>query len=166
VGEIPWGTWTSDLRAPGAEARFDVALKGYALSARHGRDHAWIKRKFPGALTGYQIRFRFASAEGASRIAVALNFKRWIEVTSAAATLYREAPDGSEQSIRKVDLKERVRGGALTVLPSVSTILVYVDDRLIFSLPEPEFAHEKGMQVGAGGGTVLIESIRVMDRNP
>jgi serine/threonine protein kinase len=163
VGEIPWGTWT---RAIGAEAHFDPVLKGYELSARRGREHAWIKREFPGTLTGYQIRFRFASAEGSSRIAVALNCKRWIEITSVAVTLYREAPDGSEQSIRKVDLKERVRGGALTVLPSVSTILIYVDDQLIFSLSEPEFAHEKSIQVGVGGGTVLIESIRVMDRNP
>jgi hypothetical protein len=55
-------------------------------------------------------------------------------------------------------------GSRITVIPEPGVTLVYADDALLFALPPAEGALEGGLQVGGGGGTVNIESIRILDR--
>jgi hypothetical protein len=164
VGEIPWGTWRPDLfRASGGEARFDPAARAFVLSARREADRVWIKRPFAGAKAGYQIRFRHSG--GATRLAVMLSFTRWVELWASGAGLYRVAADGSVGSMQEVAFGVTAEGGVVSVIPRSSQTLLFLDDRLLFIVPEADAALAEGLQLGAGGGTVWISSVRVKDRS-
>ncbi|MBV8878705.1 MAG: serine/threonine protein kinase, partial [Planctomycetaceae bacterium] len=102
VGEVPWGTWRPDLfHAPGGEARYDPASRAYVLAARLPDDRVWIKRPFVGCRAGYQVRFRFGPGPSPARLAVALSFTRWIEISSEEARLFRVAAD------ERIDVTDR-----------------------------------------------------------
>ncbi len=166
VGEIPWGTWSADTqRAPGGAARLDAASRSYLLTARGAGDRVWLKRKLQGARHGYQVAFRFGpGAEEGATFAVALSFTRWIDITARSAALFRSGEDGRVRALRRVDLRGPVVGGVVTVAPRPPLVLVYLDGRLLLALPEGECALADGLQLGAGGGTVIVESVRVKDR--
>jgi predicted Ser/Thr protein kinase len=165
IGEVPWGTWRADLfHAPGGEARFDLAQRVCVLTARRDADRVWIKRPFAGAKAGYQIRFRLGSAETPSRFAVALSFTRWVEVRADGAQLFRVATDETARPVDQVSFETRMQRGTLTVVPQSPQLLVFLDERLLFAVPESECIHADGMQLGASGGTVFLDSVRVKDR--
>jgi len=165
VGEIPWGTWRPDLlHAPGGEARYDSALKSCVLTSRRDSDRVWIKRPFSGARAGYQIRFRFSPGAQTARFAVALTFRRWIELTPEEALLYTVTSEDQVARPERVPLEARSSRGVLTVLPRSPRTLVFLGDRLLFNAPEADFASTEGMQLGSSGGTVFVESVRVKDR--
>lgn len=166
VGEIPWGTWRPDLfHAPGGEARFDPAGRNYVLSARLDADRVWIKRPFSGCRAGYQVRFRFGPGPSPSRLALAISFTRWIEVGSEDARLFRVTADDRVEETEKAAVEKGGAGGLLTVLPRAPHALVFLDDQLLFALPEADLRNAEGMQIGASGGAVRIDSVRVKDRS-
>ena len=165
IGEIPWGTWRPDLfHAPGGEARFDPEARVCVLTARRESDRAWIKRPFAGAKAGYQVRFRLASG-GSARLAVMLSFTRWVELWSSGAVLYWVAVDGTVVPLNQAAFASPADGGVVSVVPRSSETLFFFDDRLLFIVPEADAAPAEGLQLGAGGGTVLLTSVRVKDRS-
>jgi serine/threonine protein kinase len=165
VGEIPWGTWRTDLfHAPGGEARFDPAGRTVVLAARRDVDRVWIKRPFAGAKAGYQARFRWGPGGGSARLAVSLSLTRWLEIRPGGAGLFRAAADGAAETTDQAAFESKIDGGTVTVLPRSPDLLIFLDDRLLFSVPERECPHAEGLQLGASGGTVLIDSVRVKDR--
>jgi serine/threonine protein kinase len=166
VGEIPWGTWRPDLsHAPGGEARYDPVSKGYALAARLDSDRVWIKRPFAGCRAGYQVQFRFGPGSSSSRLALAISFTRWLEVTPAEAFLFRVTPEGRIQETDRAALEKAVPGGMLTILPNTPQTLVFLDDTMLFATPESDLLSAEGLQIGVSGGTVRIDSVRAKDRS-
>jgi len=166
VGEIPWGTWRPDLfHAPGGAARFDPGLRCYVLSARLDSDCARIKRPFVGCRAGFRIRFRFGPDPDATRFAVAISYTRWVEIGRTEAALFRVTADDRNEATGRVALEGRIAGGVVTVVPHAPLVLVFLDETLIFSLPEAELQSAEGLQLGASAGTVHIESVRVKDRS-
>ena len=96
---------------------------------------------------------------GSARVLVALGFQAIATTSSGfAATLGRS--DGRVTVMGRSE----VTGSRLTVVPVPGATLVYADDALVFALSPAEGALEAGLQVGGGGGTVNIESIRILDR--
>jgi serine/threonine protein kinase len=165
MAQVPWGTWRRDFQfAPGGEIRFDHALNAGVLTARRDEDLVWIKRPFAGARAGYQIRFRLGPG-GSSRLAVAFSFARWIEIRAGGADLFRVAADESAERMDSAPFPASLSGGIVTIVPRAPDLLVFLNDRLLFALPESEWPHAEGLQVGAGGGTIFIESVRVKDRS-
>ena len=162
IGEVPWGTWSPDLHhAPGGAARFDPAARQCILTAHRDIDRVWIKREFAGVKAGYQLRFRWGA--GSPRFAVALSFRRWLELRPGAASLFRVASDESLERTEQSSL-EATAAGTLTVVPTPPSLLVFFEDRLLFSVAAAEWADVEGLQLGASGGTVVVESVRVKDR--
>jgi len=162
IAEVPWGTWMRDLHhAPGGAARFDPTAKNCVLTADRDVDRVWIKREFAGVKAGYQVRFRWGP--GAPRFAVALSFRRWLEIRPGGAALFRVAPDETLERTDQLPL-EGATPGTVTVVPTPSSLLIFLEDRLLFSVPAAEWADVEGLQLGASGGTVLVESVRVKDR--
>jgi hypothetical protein len=160
VGEIPWATWRPDDRhAPGGEGRWDDASRAYVLTARRRADRLWLVKPFEGARRGWELRFRLGEGEGV-RLAAALSFTRWVELDRAGISLLRVEGESSVAEARRAEGS----GSTLTAIPLDGATLVYVDGRLAFAVPPGEGSLEAGMQVGAGGGTVVVESIRVRDR--
>jgi len=165
MAQVPWGTWRRDFQfAPGGELRFDPALNAGVLTARRDEDLVWIKRPFAGAKAGYRIRFRLGSG-GSSRLAVAFSFARWLEIRAGGADLFRVAAGETAERMEAAPFSAKIAGGVITVVPRSPELLVFLDDRLLYALPEGEWTHAEGLQVGAGGGTVFIESVRVKDRS-
>ena len=166
VGEIPWGTWRPDLlHAPGGQARFDPASRCYLLSARMESDRVWIKRPFAGCRAGYQVRFRFGSDPSPARFAMAVSFTHWLELKADEAFLFQVTSDDRIQTTERVPLVTSISGGVLSVLPSAPHTLVFLDDTLLFSTPESVLLNAGGMQIGASGGAVSVDSVRVKDRS-
>jgi hypothetical protein len=161
IGEVPWGTWARDLHhAPGGSAQFDPAVKIAVLTAHREVDRVWIKREFAGVKAGYQVRFRLGA--GSTRFAVALSFRRWIELRPGEASLFRVAPDETLERTGHASLDDA--SGTLSVVPTSTDLLIFLEERLLFSLPAAEWADAEGLQLGASGGTVLVESVRAKDR--
>ncbi len=164
VGEIPWGTWTADVPEAGS-AGWDGARKGYAVSAPEPGTRTWIKRHLSGAQGGWEARFRFDSAGSPVRLAASLNFKTWIEVGSETVEAWSSGKERPRLLARRPGSGARgVR--TLTVIARTPLVLVYLDGALAAALREPEARLEEGLQIGAGGGGVLLESVRVKDRDP
>ena len=162
IAEVPWGTWKGDLHhAPGGAARFDPAGKNCVLTAHRDGDRVWIKREFAGVKAGYQVRFRWGPGE--PRFAVALSFRRWFEIRPGGAALFRVAPDEALERTDQASV-EATPSGTLSVVPTPSSLLIFFEDRLLFSVPAAEWADVEGLQLGASGGTILVESVRVKDR--
>ncbi|MBI3857224.1 MAG: protein kinase [Planctomycetes bacterium] len=165
MAEIPWGTWNPDLlHAPGGGARFDPAGKTCVLTARSDADRVWIKRKFAGVRAGYEVQFRLGSGSEHPRAALALSFTRWLEVRGDGASLFRLRADGSAETTDQKVFESRIPAGRLTVVPGSPDHRVFLDDRLLFTLPAAECADAEGLQIGASGGTVFVDSVRVKDR--
>ena len=164
IAEIPWGSWRHDLfHAPGGEIRFDAPTRACTITARGAADRAWIKRPFVGAKAGYQARFRLAPA-GAPRFAVMLSFTRWVEVRSSGAGLYTVQSDGSIDAVKQTAFESTIESGLVTVLPHGSHVLVFLDDQVLFAVSESDGLPAEGVQLGASGGTVYVDSVRVKDR--
>jgi hypothetical protein len=165
VGEVPWGTWRPDLSAaPGGQARFDPDSRSYLLSAALDTDRVWIKRPFAGCRGGYQVRFRFGPGPSPSRVALAVSFTTSVELSAGEARLLRMSPDERMVVADRVPLEKPIPGGALAVFPRAPHALVFLDDALLFALPESDLLAAEGMQIGVSGGAVRIESVRVKDR--
>ena len=171
VGVVPWATWRTDAAAaPGGRARLQAESNTYLLEAAGTEGRLWFVKKLRGAQRGYSVRWRWGSgAEPTTVLAVALSPKRWVEFSAAAAALYRLDEDGNgtgrSRVARKVDLIRPFERGVCAVVPLESHILIYLDDRLLFVLPETEYALDEGVRLGVGGGVVILESVRVTDRS-
>lgn len=160
VGEVPWGTWRPDAaHAPGGEARWDAASRAYLLSVRRPADRLWLVKPFEGARRGWQLRFR-GRPDTDVRFAAALSFTRWVEVGRTETLLLHANGEGEVSAVRRVNRS----GSLLTAVPQDGVTLIYVDDALAFALPAVDWSLEAGLQVGVGGGTAIVESIRVQDR--
>jgi serine/threonine protein kinase len=169
VGAAPWTTWDVDTRdAPGGTVVFDKAKNVYVLSAASAKEQVRLLKKLKGAERGYRLRWKFADgASDASSFMVAISFSRWFETTPKGVTLFRADKEGGREKIstvRTIELKDRPAGGVLHVFPRASLILVYLDGRLLFALTEKEYALGGGLQLGMSGGSVTVESLRVLDR--
>ena len=166
VGEVPWATWEPDtFHAPGAVARFDATSRAYVLAPRRPGDVVWLKKPFEGARQGYRVVFRFPSLDEGARLTAAITFTRWIEI-GPGEVLVKAVEEGKRaRTVKRVTGGHRLERGCLTVAPAAGLTLVWLDDALLFALPAPEYAHEAGMQLGAVGGPLRIESIRVKDRS-
>jgi hypothetical protein len=163
MDEIPWGTWKADLQhAPQGEARFDPVTRSGVLTARRDGDRVWIKRQFLGAKAGVQVRYRLGA--GATRFALALSFTRWLEFHAGGVELFRVASDESAHLVDQVPFEAIVTSGTVTVVPGLPHVLVFLEDRLLFSVPAADCADIEGLQLGASGGTVTIDSVRAKDR--
>src|SRR5262249_32942897 len=125
-------------------------------------DRVWIKRPFAGAKAGYQVRFRLGS--GSARFALALSFTRWIEIRAGGASLFRIATDESTELVSQSPLEPDLPAGMVTVVPGSPNVFVFLEDRLLFTVPAADCADTEGLQLGASGGTVYIDSVRVKDR--
>jgi len=162
MDEIPWGTWVPDLHhAPQGEARFDPDQRVGVLTARRVVDRVWIKRRFAGVKAGYQVRYRLGA--GTPRFALALSLTRWIEFRSGDVALFRVASDGTTHLVDQLPLDTVVEAATVTVVPGPN-VLVFLDDRLLFSVPAADCIDMEGMQLGASGGTVYVDSVRAKDR--
>jgi tRNA A-37 threonylcarbamoyl transferase component Bud32 len=163
VGEIPWGTWTPDLAdAPGGAAAWDSDTGAYRLEAAGPGDRVWIKRRFGGAREGFEVRF---AAESGARLAVALNFSGWIEISADRAEFWGSA---SERPLAGVRLPAAAVPGAsrtLSIVPKSGIVLLFIDGRRVAALREPDARIDEGLQIGAGGGRIRLESLRVRDRD-
>jgi serine/threonine protein kinase len=163
VGEVPFGGWAHDLDdAPEGRIAYDHALKCYVLSAPEGQ-RSWIKKPFRGAAAGYEIRYRTTDLVKPV-VSVALSTSRWIEIGERSASLWRKDAEGRREKAEETRLEAHAPSARLTVLPRASRVLVYLDERLLFSLSEADYRMDGGMKIGAGGGAILIDSIRVKDR--
>jgi serine/threonine protein kinase len=163
VGEVAWQTWEPDtFQAPGGSARFEG--KAYALAARRPGDAAWIKKPFEGAKRGYRVTFAFPSPDDGPVLAAAISFTRWIEIGPSAASLKAAEAGQAARVTKRLELGRKIAGGRLTVAPKDGLTLIWLDERLLFALPASEVVHEAGMQLGALGGAVRIDGIRVKDR--
>jgi hypothetical protein len=169
VGEAAWTTWDVDTRdAPGGTVVFDKAKNVYVLSAASAKEQVRLLKKLKGAERGYRLRWKFAGgASDAWSFMVAISFTRWFETGPKGVTLFRADKEGGREKIstvRTIELQERPAGGVLHVFPRASLILVYLDGRLLFALTEKEYALGGGLQLGMSGGSVALESLRVLDR--
>jgi hypothetical protein len=166
VGEIPWGTWRPDLfHAPGGAARFDAATRTYRLASLLESDRVWIKRPFAGCRAGYQVRFRLPEENWGARFALAVSFTRWLEVRPDEARLFQVGADGKTISSEPAIPLKNIAGGVVTVLPKPPHALIFLDDKVLFTLPEAELQGAEGVQLGSSGGTVTVDSVRVKDRS-
>jgi hypothetical protein len=169
VSPSAWGTWDPDIRdAPGGTVVFDKGKNVYVLAAASAKEQVRLLKKLKGAERGYRIRWSFgAGASDAAAFMVALSFTRWLEAGPRSITLFRADKEGEAEKIstvRKTELPERLSGGLLQVFPRAGLVLVYLNGRLLFALTEKEYALGSGLQLGMSGGSVTIESIRVLDR--
>ncbi|HYE99024.1 MAG TPA: hypothetical protein VEJ18_08940, partial [Planctomycetota bacterium] len=163
VGAVPWGTWVVDTyHAPGGTARHDPRRRAYILSSRLSSDVTRIKKEFQGARKGWRVRLRLENDD--ARAVVALSFRRWIEVGRRAAQL-READDDGPIRVRA----ERTRDSAaaeVTVFPRDGLVLAYLDGAFLHAVADAAGGTlSPGLQIGAAGGTVCVESIRIIDRS-
>ena len=91
-------------------------------------------------------------------------FTRWVELGPRAITLFRA--DGDQVfTVKRSEFPERISGGTLHVFPRGGLVLVYVNECLAFALTEKEYALGSGLQLGMSAGTLLLESVRVVDRS-
>jgi tRNA A-37 threonylcarbamoyl transferase component Bud32 len=152
VGEVPFGTWGRDLfDAPKGRIAYERGLRAYVLEAPGVAERAWLLKPLKGARAGYQVRFRFASL-GDPRLFVALGPSRVLAVSA------REVSIGTQ----RVALAAPIEAGTLSVVPAPPGLLVYLGERLVLALAD---LHDEGLKLAAGGGSLVIESIRVKDRN-
>ena len=149
--------------APGGEAGFDPSRRACVLRALGDSERVWIKRPLAGAKAGFQVRFRLGS-DKSPRLAVMLSFVRWLELRATGADIHRAASDGSIESKHHVAFESSVTSGTVTVVPRSPHMLVFLDDRLLFALPEADCPLAEGLQLGASGGAVFLTSVRVKDR--
>jgi hypothetical protein len=99
---------------------------------------------------------------------VALSLTRWFELEPNGLILYRLDQDGGEERVTrsgKTEFPDRVSGGVLHVIPKAGLVLVYLNDRLLLALPGKDHALAGGLQLGMSGGSLLLESIRVLNRS-
>jgi serine/threonine protein kinase len=164
-----WGTWDADARdATNGTVVFDKVKNVYVLTAASTKEQVRLLKKLKGSERGYRIRWSFGpGGSDAAAFMVALSFTRWFEVGSRGVSLFRVDKEGAEEKVstaRKVELPDRLARGVLHVLPRAALVLVYLNGRLLFSLPEKDYALGGGLQLGMSGGSITLESIRVLDR--
>jgi len=169
VGAAAWGTWDVDTRdAPAGSVVFDKAKNIYVLSASSAKEQVRLLKKLKGAERGYRLRWSFGpGTSDTAAFMVAISFSRWFEAGPRSVALFRADKEGTEEKIstvRKVDLSERLSAGVVHVFPRASLVLVYLNGRLLFALPEKEYALGGGLQLGMSGGSITLESLRVLDR--
>ncbi|HVR82739.1 MAG TPA: serine/threonine-protein kinase [Planctomycetota bacterium] len=168
VGAAAWGTWDVDRRdAPGGSIVLDQARSIYGLSTPSPNEQVRLLKKLRGAEKGYRIRWSFGKGSSdAPAFMVVLSLTRWFELEPNRLILYRVDKDGAEEKVTvsgKTEFPERVSGGVLHVIPKAGLVLVYVNDRLLLALPGKEYALAGGLQLGVSGGSLTLESIRVLD---
>ncbi|MBI3854800.1 MAG: protein kinase [Planctomycetes bacterium] len=169
VSAAAWGTWDADTRdAPSGSVVYDKGKNVYVLSAASAKEQVRLIKKLKGAERGYRIRWTFGvGTADAAAFMVAISFTRWFEAGPRSLALFRADKEGAEENVstvRKAELPARLPGGLIHVIPSAALLLVYLDGRLIFALPDKDYAPGGGLQLGMSGGSVTIESIRVLDR--
>ncbi len=171
VGSIPWGVWTKDSKSvPGAAITPDFKNDTFTLSSPDPIERVRLLKKMSGARKGYAIKWRLGPTSGDSTtLMLALSFHRWFDLTPREVQLFRRDKDpvSSDEKIglaKKVDLPAPVRAGTIHVVPRPSLVLVYLGERLLFTLKEEDWALGEGLQIGAGGGAVILESLRVLER--
>jgi len=127
-----------------------------------------LLKKLKGAERGYRVRWTFgAGVPDAAAFMIAISFTRWFEVGPRGIVLFRADKEGNQEKIstvRKIEQPERLAGGVIHVFPRASLVLVYLNGRLLFALADKEYALGGGLQIGMSGGSVTLESIRVLDR--
>lgn len=165
VGAAAWDGWTVDRAdAPGGFAKVDPARGHYVLSAPSQKEQVRVLRKLKGAEKGYRIRWSFGpEASDGSAFMVAMSTARWVEVTPKGMTLFRTDAD-KVSAAGRAEFAERTSGGLLHVIPSAGHVLIYQDRRLMLAVPESDAALAGGLQLGMSGGSVVLESVRVLDR--
>jgi serine/threonine protein kinase len=169
VSAAAWGTWDVDTRdGPGGAVVFDKAKNVIVLSAPTAKEQVRLLKKLKGAERGYRLRWTFGpGVPDSAAFMIAISFTRWFEAGPRGITLFRADKEGASEKIttaRRVELAERLSGGVIHVVPRASLVLVYVNGRLVFALPEKEYALGGGLQLGMSGGSVTMESLRVLDR--
>jgi serine/threonine protein kinase len=164
-----WGTWDADTRdAKSGTVVFDKGKNVYVLAAAPAKEQVRLLKKLKGSERGYRIRWSFGpGVSDSAAFMVAISFTRWFEVGPRGVTLFRMDKEGAEEKVsarQKVELPDRIPGGVLHVLPRAALVLVYLNGSLLFSLPEKDYALGGGLQLGMSGGSITLESIRVLDR--
>lgn len=167
VGPQEWAGWESDLsEAKGGSARLDPAGHAYLVQASSPLAQARLLRRMKGAERGVKIRWSFEPGiSDEAAFMVAFSSSRWLDLAPNGMSLYRL--DGSEAKLsraRRIALPGRTLAGVLTVFPHMSLELVYLDGRLVFALPQAEWGLRKGLQFGMSGGSLRLESVRILDR--
>jgi hypothetical protein len=135
------------------------------LSAKLESDRVWIKRPFAGCRAGYQVRFRSGPGRSPSRFALAVSFTDWLEMTSDEAALYRVTADDRVTATDRFPFERTISGGVISVFPRAPHTLIFLDETLLFSAPESVLRSAEGLQIGASGGAVSVDSVRVKDRS-
>ena len=162
VGEIPWGAWAV---SPGGEARHDAAAGGYALFARREGERVWLRKSLPRAESGYLVRFRLKEAGIPSRMAVAIDPRRWVEISEDRVEFLQAAPGGADRVERSVRKDPPRADGEVAVVSRSSALLLFLDGRYLFAISALEAPHGPDLVIGAGG-SVIVESVRVKERGP
>ncbi len=147
--------------------RQDRETDAFVLSSPRRGEWARITRPLSSATLGYLLAWRFEGA-GADppEFAVGLTPTEHLQFEPNQAALYRRASAGGEE---KVSLLQRVqvdlgpRRAELAFVPKAGLVLVYLGDRLLMSLP-PEHRIGGEFEIGVSGGTVVLESLRVVER--
>jgi hypothetical protein len=165
-----WGTWNVDRRdAPGGSIVLDKPRNVYGMSTPSAKEQVRLLQKLRGAQKGYRIRWSFGSGSSdAPAFMVALSLTRWLQLEPKGLILYRVDKAGGEDRVTmsgRTEFSERVSGGVLHVIPKAGLVLVYFDGRLVLALPGKDYALAGGLQLGMSGGSLTLESIRVLDRS-
>jgi hypothetical protein len=175
VGQVPWGLW---IKAP--DPRRETVLWGaivpdfqkdtFTLSSSDPERRVKLELQMSGRKKGFSLRYRAgAAANEATTLEVALSQDRWFEVLPGEARLYRRDRDPvndawSSTLAKKVSLGTPLRGGTLLVFPHSPGVLVYLGDRLLFALDEREWVLSDRFRIQGGGGDLVLESLRVLER--
>ncbi|HLY75077.1 MAG TPA: serine/threonine-protein kinase, partial [Planctomycetota bacterium] len=170
VGPADWGTWEIDRRdAPGASVVLHRSPNGIGMSTPSAKEQVRLLRRLRGAEKGYRIQWTFAKGSSeATAFMVALSVTRWVEVGPRAISLFRVDREGGEEKIvmsGKSALPDPIARGTLHVIPSGDVLLIYLNARLMFSLPAADYPLSEGLQLGVSGGSLTLESIRLRDRS-
>ena len=89
---------------------------------------------------------------------------RSTECSRDAAASRLIASDDTTHLVEQAPLDANATSGTVTIVPSPAHVFVFLEDRLLLSVPAADCAGVEGLQLGAGGGTVYIDSVRVKDR--
>ncbi|HXG63246.1 MAG TPA: hypothetical protein VNO22_17885, partial [Planctomycetota bacterium] len=155
VNAASWPTW---------EREGDVALvrddETYALRSDPSGRPARVAKALAGARRGYRVRFRFSSGDAGVVWRAEVAPEAALEVGRRGVVLAE--PAGRVELLRGASDRA---GGTVHVFPLDAAVFLYLDGRLVAVRPGGEKGIAPRLGFSARGGAVILESVRVVDRN-
>jgi hypothetical protein len=155
VSAASWPAWERE-----GEVTLSADDETFALRSDSSGPAARAAKALEGARRGYRVRFRFSS--GGAGVVWRATFApgEALEVGRREAVLV--GPAGRAPLVR---FPSDPAGGTAHVFPLGAAVLLYLDGRLVAVRPGGEGGIAPRLDFSVSGGSAVLESVRVVDRN-